>query len=95
MFLSCDDKAKIDYGKPGYALSTGVRGTKSIVPTASTVGALDHDINQKGSLTPTVTLACKIPESIEKSFYCGQVFVTSKDLVFQPSTSFRSTLRIV
>ena len=82
LFLSCDDKAKIDYGEPGYALSTGVRGRKSIVPTTSTLGALDHDVNQKGSLTPTVTLVCKIPESIDESFYSGQVFVTFKDSVF-------------
>ena len=66
LFLSCNDKAKIDYGEPGYALSTGVCGRKSVVPTTSTLGALDHDVNQKGSLTPTMTLACKIPESIDE-----------------------------
>ena len=94
LFLSCSDKAKIDYGEPGYALSTGVHGRKSIVSTTFTLGALDHDGNQKGSLTPTVTLACKILESTDKSFYSGQVFVTFKDSVFQPSTSFRSTLEL-
>ena len=94
LFLLCNDKAKIDYGEPGHALSTGVRGRKSIVPTTSTLGALDHDVNQKGSLTPTVTLACKISESVDESFYSGQVFVTLKDSVFQPSTSFQSTLEL-
>ena len=55
-FVSCDDKAKIDFGEPGYLLSTGVRGKISHVPLNSILGALDHDVNQKGSLTPSVSL---------------------------------------
>ena len=31
IFLSCDDKAKVDFGESGALLSTGVRGKKSIV----------------------------------------------------------------
>ena len=41
-----------------------------------------------------MTFACKIPESTDESFYSGQVFVTFKDLVFRPSTSFWSTLEL-
>ena len=41
LFVSCDDKAKVDYGEPGTALSTGVRGKKSLIPINSTLGALD------------------------------------------------------
>ena len=82
------------YGEPGCAFPTRVCGRKSIFPTTSTLGALDHDVNQKGSLTPTVTLACKIPECVDESFYSGQVFVVFKDSVFQPSTSFWSTLEL-
>ncbi|XP_066934138.1 uncharacterized protein [Clytia hemisphaerica] len=48
VFISCDDKAKIDFGEPGSAVSTGVRGRKSLVPSTSMLGALDHDVNQKG-----------------------------------------------
>ena len=50
LFLSCDDKAKIDHGEPCCTLSTGVRERKSIVPLSSSLQALDHDVNQKGSL---------------------------------------------
>ena len=37
--LSCDDKAKADFGETGAALSTGVRGKKSLAPTTSILGA--------------------------------------------------------
>ena len=32
-------------------LSTGVRSKKSLVPTTSILGALDHDLNEKGKCT--------------------------------------------
>ena len=58
LLLSCDDKAKIDFGEPGCMLSTGVRGKKTLVPTTSVLGALNHDVNQKGkciNYTPYLT----------------------------------------
>ena len=94
IFISADDKAKVDYGEPGSLLSTGVRGKKSITPTTTTLAALDHDVNQKGSITPTVTLVCDIPDDISESFYCGQVYVGLKDSVFQPSSSWRAVLEL-
>ena len=45
LFISYDDKAKVDSGEPGTALLTGVRGKKSLIPINSTLGALDHDVN--------------------------------------------------
>ena len=51
LLLFCDGKAKIDFGEPSCMLSTGVRGKKSLVPTTSILGALDHDVNQKGKCT--------------------------------------------
>ena len=47
LFVSFDDKANLDYGEPGTALSTGVRGKKSLIPINSTLRALDHDVSQK------------------------------------------------
>ena len=47
VLLSCDDKAKVDFGEPGAVLSTGVRGKKSLIPTTSIHGALDHDVSKK------------------------------------------------
>ena len=49
VLLSCDDKVKVDFGEPGAVLSTGVRGKKSLIPTTSILGALDHDVSQKGT----------------------------------------------
>lgn len=95
LFLSCDDKSKIDYGEPGTPLSTGVRGKKSIVPVSSILAALDHDTAQKGSLTPYVSMLCNIPDETSESFYRGNVSVCLKDSVFQPSNSFRSVLEIL
>ena len=48
VLLSCDDEAKVDFGEPGAVLSTGVRGKKSLIRTTSILGALDHDVSQKG-----------------------------------------------
>ena len=55
VFVSCDDKAKIDFGEPGALISSGVRGEgkKASFPQ-QTLGALDHDVNQKGSIIPSV-----------------------------------------
>ena len=47
-----------------------------------------------GSLIPSVTLISNIPDSIEQSFYRGQVNIRFKEGVFQLSSSFRSVLEI-
>ena len=65
------------------------------MPVTSFLGALDHDVNQKGSLTPLVTLVSKVPEDISESFYTGQVTVCMKDSVFQASNSVRSVLEML
>lgn len=95
LFLSCDDKARIEVGEPGFAISSGVRGKKSIVPATSYLGALDHDVNQKGTITPSVVMCCDIPANITESFYRGEVFVGLKDSVFQASSSFRTVLETI
>ena len=96
VLVSCDDKAKVDFGEPGNIISSGVRGKKSIVPTTTTLGALDHDVKQKGSIIPSVSLICDIPEDIcTGSFYRGQVHVNLKESVFQPSDSYRSVVELI
>ena len=72
-FLSIDDKAKLTYGEPGLAISTGVRGKRAIVPVNHVLGALDHDVNSKGSLTPSVYLNVDIPPDEDQSFYSGML----------------------
>lgn len=50
VLLCSDDKAKVPFGESGAAVSTAVRGKKSIVPTAASLVGMDHDMN-KGSPT--------------------------------------------
>lgn len=78
----------MDFGEPGVAVATGVRGKKSIVPVTSTLGALDHDMQSKGSLTPSVCLEVDIPDD-DSSFYRGEVHVSYKDSIFQASLPWR------
>lgn len=88
VLLCSDDKAKVPFGEPGVAVSTAVRGKKSIVPTATSLVAMDHDMN-KGSLTPSVNLLCEIPSSIDMSFVRGKVFTAVNDSVLQSANPFR------
>ena len=44
ILVSVVDKAKVPVGEPGGAVSTGVRGKISIVPTDTTLVALDQDM---------------------------------------------------
>ena len=71
----CDDKAKVPYGEPGHMLSTGVWGKKSLAPVTTTLEVEDHDMNHKGSLTPSVYLRCDVPKGHDKSFCQGQVIL--------------------
>ena len=59
-----DDKSKVDFGEPGMFSQSGVRGKKSLVPVGSTLSCLDHDIQCKDSLTPSVVLDIDFPENI-------------------------------
>ena len=43
----------------------------------------------KSSLTPNVILQCDVPQSVDKSFVRGQVYVTLSDSVFKSSSPFR------
>ena len=88
-FVCLDDKAKIPIGEPNTPMSTGVRGTASLMAAGSTPRALDHDQASKGSLTPSVILQCDIPSSPDGSFYRGQLHVLVKDSVLQPPTPLR------
>ena len=67
-------------------MSLGVRGKKSKVPVLTVLLALDHDVNSKGSFTPSVSLEVEIHDELD-SFYCGQVTLALKDSVLQPAGS--------
>ena len=88
MAFCSDDKSKIHIGEPNAPVSTGVRGSESIIPKLVTLEALNHDTH-KSSLTPNVALWCDIPTSTDKSFVRGYVYYTVSDSVFQSSSPFR------
>ena len=82
-FISADDKHKVPIGE-GVPVSTGVRNRQSLAAQNSTLGAADHDFT-KLSLTPSVIFFVSIPKDISDGFYKGEVFVSFKDTVFEPT----------
>ena len=66
-----------------------MRGKKTLAPTQTTLGALDHDMSSKGSITPSVVLKCQVPKSADDSFVRGNVMVALNDSVFQQASPFR------
>jgi hypothetical protein len=88
VFVCCDDKAKVLFGEPGLAVSTGVRGEKTPAPSTTTISAADHDMT-KASLTPSVILHVDVPSTSASSFVQGQVTTIVNDSVLQGSTPFR------
>ena len=48
----------------------------------------DHDFTKFG-MVPSVILVNNLPEEISESWYRGQVFVSPKDTVFEPSSPLR------
>ena len=59
-----------------------------IVRKDSSFQVADHDFT-KFSITPSVTLSIDIPDTIEGSFYRGQVYVGIKENSFEPSSALR------
>jgi len=85
--ICADDKHKVPIGE-GIATSSGVRNKPSLVLANMELTSSDHDFT-KFSLTPSVIFFCDIPKDISESFYNGQVYVSYKNTVFQPSFALR------
>ena len=95
--------------EPNLALSTGVRGKKSIAPSNSVLVAADHDLHYKGSLTPSVYMVVKFRTqlksfTVEKLTSMRHASAMVKSLEEQPSvilkfsdggTDHRNTLESV
>ena len=88
VFACIDDKHRIKVGEPGFPVAAAERGRQVIVSNHDTFAVGDHDFC-KFSLIPSVILLVDIPESIEGSWYAGDVFVGIKDAVFEPSSPLR------
>ena len=87
-FASLDDKHTIKLGEPGYPLAAAECGKQVLVSTKTKFEVGDHDFS-KFSLTPSVCLMIEVPETIDGSFYRGNVFVGLKENSFEPSSPLR------
>ena len=88
VLLSVDDKHKIKIGEPGHPVAAVERGKKVVIGLNQSFEVSDHDFT-KMTLTPSVTVQVDILESIEGSFYRGNVHTALKGSVFQPSSPLR------
>ena len=83
-----DDKHTIKVGEPGFPVAAVDQGRRVIVGLNQSFQVGDHDF-AKFLLSPSVSLVVDILDSIDGSFYDGQVYVGLKDNVFEPSSALR------
>ena len=87
-FVCLDDKHKIKVGEPNCPVAAAERGRRVPVLANEFFTVADHDFTKFG-MVPSVILVNDIPEEISESWYRGQVFVSPKDTVFEPSSPLR------
>ena len=83
-----DDKHSCKVGEPPSPVAAVERGKRVIVGQNQSFQVGDHDFT-KISVTPSVILEVNTPDSIEGSFYDGQVYVGIKENCFQASSPIR------
>lgn len=89
-----DDKHKCKVGEPGLPVAAIERGKQVCVSTNGKKFAVaDHDF-MKSSVIPSVTLLCDTPDSIDGSFYQGQVYVGIKDAILEASSPLRHSTEL-
>ncbi|XP_033758052.1 uncharacterized protein LOC117340399 [Pecten maximus] len=88
VMVCMDDKHHCKVGEPGHPVAAVDRGKRVIVGQDSVFAVSDHDFT-KFSIVPSVTMLIDIPETMDGSFYRGQVNVGVKDLVLEPSNPIR------
>ena len=72
----------------GFPVAAAERGRRVIVSLNEEFQVGDHDFT-RFSIIPSVIFHIDIPDSIEGSWYDGQVCVTLKEAAFQPSSALR------
>lgn len=89
-----DDKHHCKVGEPGLPVAAVERGKQVVVSAnGKRFSVADHDFT-KCSIIPSVTVVCDIPNTIDDSFYCGQVYVGVKDAIFEPSGGLRHSMEL-
>lgn len=90
VLLSVDDKNHIPVGEPGVSIATIYRSKKAGTHVNIPNIAADH----KCKFSPSVAIVIEVPEDVSGDFYNGQVTVTLKDTIFQPSNPMRHIAEI-
>jgi hypothetical protein len=85
-----DDKYRCKVGEPNHPVAAVDRGKLVIVANGMIFAVADHDFTKCG-LIPSVIMQAEIPNSIDESFYRGNVHVGLKDPIFEPSSAMRHT----
>ena len=88
LLICLDDKHRIKCGEPGFPVAAAERGRRVIVSLDEEFQVGDHDFT-RFSIIPSVMFRIDIPDDIEGSWYSGQVCITFKEGVFQPSSPMR------
>ncbi|XP_014677904.1 PREDICTED: uncharacterized protein LOC106817733 [Priapulus caudatus] len=81
LLISMYDKHKVKVGEPGFPVAAAERGKQVLVGPEEIAAVGDHDF--------TCISLIDIPETMEGSFYRGQVHIGVKDAVFQASSPLR------
>ena len=91
-----DDKAIVPVGDPGKPMTAVSRSHHSGLTSGerNQLLCVDHDYHLCG-IVPSVCLTVEIPDTPRGSFYHGDVHVTLKDKIFQPSSPFRHSTETV
>lgn len=91
-----DDKANGTIGEPGTATTFLSRQRATLgSTTADTMRAIDHDAGStKVRFIPSVFLKQQIPNRLDGSWLRGQVYVTLKNNIFEPSEANKTLAEI-
>ena len=93
--LSNDDKCKVPTGEPNNPVGANVRAmAAAVVLKAVRLLAMDHSWH-RASISPSVTLLTDLRHAFETNKWRnGQVVISTKDSVLEPSTAFRNATEL-
>ena len=92
-FICRDHKHKISMGESSFPLAAVPRGRQVLAAKTESFQMGDHNFPTI-SLISTVILVNNIPESADKSWYCGRPYVGIKNTATDPSTSLQKATKI-
>ena len=76
-----DDKHHCKVGEPGHRDVAVDKGKCVLVSEDKVFAVSDHDFT-KFSIIPSVTMILDMPDTVDRSFYRGQLYVGVKGLIF-------------